>query len=214
MLRNVAVTQLGKTGGKVKCIGKHLEYVYFSIFYDSGKMVKSFEDSSWWFKSGLVFNMLALILGAVGFFLPNFLEETVSEHERLNSGLWQTCTNNKWNGLECQDSIFIDTDWFLGVKVLQCIGLAATALTTLISLALLLAVTNQRLAKANVTVCFAALSAVGTSTILSIKMLLVTPENSDYTSRYLGISFYLCVFATCSLLTAWIVFIVDQWKTN
>ncbi|XP_060582024.1 uncharacterized protein LOC132738534 [Ruditapes philippinarum] len=177
-------------------------------------MVNSFEDTSSWFKAGLVFIILALILDATGFSLPYFLEEWVNNSERWNSGLWQTCTRNGWRDVECTDSIFTDTGWFLGAKILHCVGISTTILTLIVSLILLIALTNSRLTNINVTICFTALSAVGTGTLICIKMLLITPENTDFLHRYLGMSFYLCISATASLLLAWIFLMIDQRKSN
>lgn len=60
------------------------------------------------------------------------------------------------------------TGWLLPAKLLQCVGLAFTVLTIIISLTLLLGVTEEHLARVNRITCFIAGKYVSALSLLDV----------------------------------------------
>lgn len=126
-------------------------------------MAKTPAGSSALFRAAFLILILAFIFLIVGFTTANWTEIVFGGVLVSRTGLWKTCIGD---GDNCGQSIYNDESWFVIVRTFVTLGLACFVIVLLMSLALLLVVSNQRLARVNIYSClFTALFiAIGAAT--------------------------------------------------
>ncbi|XP_045204196.2 uncharacterized protein LOC123557059 [Mercenaria mercenaria] len=156
------------------------------------------------FRAAFLILTFALILLVVGFVTPNWTEVTLGDLLTSRTGLWKTCTEVAGAGENCGGSIYEGEGWYVAVQTFEALGLACFILVLIISVVLLVAVSNQRLARVN----------IYTSVFADIFIITGTATHTYRTElKYIGYSCWMSWFSAVALVVAIILLVYARKKS-
>ncbi|XP_045203333.2 uncharacterized protein LOC123556577 [Mercenaria mercenaria] len=156
-------------------------------------MAKTPAGASAVFRAAFIILTLALIFLIVGFVTPNWTEVTLGDLLISRTGLWKTCMEVVGAGENCGVSIYDGEGWYVAVQTFEALGLACFILVLIMSVVLLVAVSNQRLARVN----------IYTSVFAGIFIIAGTATHTYKTElKYIGYSCWMSWLSAVALVVA------------